>query len=186
MAKKDYDSIRDDYKTPPEIYESLLKYAELTEFDLDVCCSEHNIPAKNYNDSFFVDGLQTEWVGKCFLNPPFKYTIKWVSKAVESVKKYKFSTEVFAVLPADRFETKFYQENIVCNPDCLFAFLPKKQGFIIPGRENEPIIPSQKIAIVIFTKRAAEWAYSWNFYDWFNTKAFVGVAKSSNGGGGSL
>lgn len=178
MAKKDYDSIRDDYKTPPEIYERLLKYAQIEKFDLDVCCSEHNIPAKAYNDVFFVDGLQTEWIGKCFLNPPFKETIKWVRKAVEMVKKYKFDTEVFCVLPGDRFETKFYQECILLNPDCLFAFLPFKQGFIIPGQEDEPIKPSQKIIIAIFTKRAAEWAYSWNYYDWFNTKAFIGVAAS--------
>lgn len=183
MAKKDYDSIRDDYKTPPDIYLPILNIAGIKKFDLDVCCSEHNIPAKNYNDSFFVDGLKTEWVGDCFLNPPFKDTVKWVKKAAESVQKYKFATNVFAVLPADRFETKFYQENIVKNPDCLFAFLPKKQGFIIPGQENEVIKPSQKIAIVIFTKRAAEYAYSWNYYEYFNTKAFCGIAHSPNGGG---
>lgn len=176
MAKKDYDSIWDDYKTPPEIYEKILKYAGLKQFDLDVCCSEHNIPAKNYCDSFFVNGLQAEWLGKCFLNPPFRETIKWVRKAVESVNKYGFATEVFAILPGDRFETKFYQECILQNPNCVFAFLQGKQGFIIPGRENEPIIPSQKIIIAIFTKKAAEWAYSWNFYDWFNTKAFIGKA----------
>lgn len=182
MAKKDYDSLRDDYKTPPEIYERILKYAGIKEFDLDVCCSEPNIPAKKHNDSFYVDGLLTEWVGKCFLNPPFNQTIKWVKKAVESVSKYKYGTEVFCVLPADRFETKFYQDCIVKNPDCLFAFLQGKQGFIIPGQESEPIKPSQKIAIVIFTKRAAEWAYSWNYYDWFNTKAFTGMSPAHVGG----
>lgn len=174
MAKKDYDSIRDDYKTPPEIYETLLKFAGLSEFDIDVCCSEHNIPSKSYNDSFFVDGLQTEWIGNCFLNPPFNQAVKWVRKAVEQVTKHKFNTTVYAVLPGDRFETKFYQENIVLNPDCLFAFLPGKQGFIIPGQENEPTKPSQKIAIVIFTKGAADIAYSWNYYKCFNTRAFVG------------
>lgn len=31
MAKKDYDSIRDDYKTPPDIYLSILKIAGIKE-----------------------------------------------------------------------------------------------------------------------------------------------------------
>lgn len=170
MAKKDYDSIRDDYKTPPDIYEKILQYAGIEEFDLDVCCSEHNIPAKKHNDSFFVDGLQTEWRGKCFLNPPFNQAIKWVKKAVESVYNYS-DTEVYAVLPADRFETKFYQENIVLNHHCIFGFLPGKQGFIIPGQENEPIKPSQKIAIVIFTRKPIPRK---SFYTYFGTKPFIG------------
>ena len=174
MAKKDYNSQRDDYKTPPEIYKKLLAYMGMDEFDLDVCCSEHNIPAKSYNDIFFVDGLQTEWVGNCFLNPPFRETIKWVKKAVESVNKYGDNTTVFAVLPGDRFETKFYQECILNNPDCAFAFLPGKQGFIIPGQESEPIKPSQKIIIAIFSKNARKIAIKWSYQFWFNTTAFCG------------
>lgn len=171
MAQKAYNSIRDDYKTPPQIYKGLLLFADIKEFDLDVCCSDENIPAKKYNDVFYIDGLNVEWSGKCFMNPPFFYTEKWVKKAVKSVNT---TTEVYSVLPADRFETKFYQENIVRNENCLFAFLPGKQGFIIPGQENEKLKPSQKIAIVIFSKRSKELAYSWNYMRLFNTKAFIG------------
>lgn len=177
MAQKGYDAIRDDYKTPHEIYGKILEYCERTKFDLDVCCSDENIPAHKYNDSFLVDGLKTEWKGVCFMNPPFAATQKWVRQAVAMVEKYKFNTEVWAVIPGDRLETKYYQDCILCNPNCMFAFLPGKQGFIIPGEEDEPIKPSQKIMIALFTKRAMEWQYSWNFYDWFNTKAYVGQER---------
>ena len=107
------------------------------------------------------------------MNPPFFYAEKWVKKAVESVRTQK-GTEVYCVLPADRFETKYYQENIIKNKDCMFAFLPDKQGFIIPGRENEKLKPSQKIAIVIFSESAAFLARYWNEINLFNTRAFCG------------
>ena len=175
MAKKDYSSSGNDYKTPPELYEKLLYFAGIVEFDLDVCCSEHNIPAKKYNDVFYTDGLNTDWIGDCFLNPPFNETAKWVKKAVESVDKYKTRTNVFAILPADRFETKYYQKYIINNPDCVFAFLPGKRGFIIPGHENEPVIPSQKIIIVIFTKVSEIFVEAWNSSNPFGTKAFIGI-----------
>ena len=101
MAQKAYDSERQDYKTPPEIYEKLLRMAEIDKFDIDVCCSEKNIPAKRHFLDLFYDGLTEEWQGFCFLNPPFKYTQKWVKKAVESVDKN--DAVVFAVA-ASRIE----------------------------------------------------------------------------------
>ena len=148
MAQKAYDSERQDYKTPPEIYEKLLRMAEIDKFDIDVCCSEKNIPAKRHFLDLFYDGLTEKWQGFCFLNPPFKYTQKWVKKAVESVDKN--DAVVFAVIPADRMETKYYQDYILKNPNCVFCFLPNKIGFIIPGHETEKPKPSQKIMIAIF------------------------------------
>lgn len=150
MAQKAYDSERQDYKTPPEIYEKLLRMVEIDKFDIDVCCSEKNIPAKRHFLDLFYDGLTEEWQGFCFLNPPFKYTQKWVKKAVESVEKN--DAIVFAVIPADRLETKYYQDYILKNSNCIFCFLPNKIGFIIPGHENEKPKPSQKIMIAIFCR----------------------------------
>ena len=174
MAQKTYDSLRGDYKTPPQIYKPLLLLAEVQKFDLDVCCSDENIPAEKYNYIFYVDGLKTDWSGKCFMNPPFFCTEKWVKKAVKEVKR-NITTEVYCVLPADRFETKFYQENIIRNSHCMFAFLPGKQGFIVPGREKEPLKPSQKIAIVVFSRHAKQLAHNWNCVCLFNTLAICGA-----------
>ena len=81
------------------------------------------------------------------MNPPFKFTKIWVQKAVEEANK---GAVVYSVLPADRLETKYYQEYILKNKNCLFAFLPGKVGFIVPGQELEEIKPSQKIMIAIF------------------------------------
>lgn len=173
MAQKAYDSIRDDYKTPQWIIDKLLQFIKKDSFDMDVCCSETNIPAQFHAFNGLYDGLVIDWSGTCFLNPPFKQTRFWLRKAFEEFEK-KHVTEVCMVLPADRFETKYYQELIIKNRYCLFAFLPQKVGFVIPGQEQEDIKPSQKIIIAIFSKRTPELQYDWNYYNRFNTKAFIG------------
>ena len=181
MAQKAYDSERQDYKTPPEIYEKLLQIAKIKEFDIDVCCSERNIPAKRHFLDLFYDGLTEVWEGKCFLNPPFKHTQQWVKKAVESTK-LNLETEVFAVIPADRLETKYYQDYILDNPNCAFCFLPKKIGFIIPGHENEKPKPSQKIMIAIFCSHVLKAEFyceeSWGLGHIFNTVSFKGGGQT--------
>lgn len=173
MAQKAYDSVRDDYMTPSWIVDSLLNIAQTAFFSMDVCCSEANIPADFHAFNGIYDGLTISWRGKCFLNPPFKYTRNWLRKAYKEIQEGN-TEEVYMVLPADRLETNYYQELIIKNPHCLFAFLPGKIGFIIPGAENETPKPSQKIMIAIFSKRVMEIQYSWNYYNWFSTKAFIG------------
>lgn len=185
MAQRSYDSIRDDYKTTAAIYKPILNFLNLNEFDLDVCCSDQNVPAKVYimKDKAFNsvtgnyledcgNGLKIKWWGKCFKNCPFPECRQWMKKAVHEVETN--NCEVWAVLPADRFETKYYQEYILHNKYCCFGFLNGKQGFIIPGKENIPPVPSQKIVIACFSKRAAEIKYSWNREKLFNTRAFLG------------
>lgn len=173
MAQKAYDSTREDYKTPTWIVNKLLEIANTQYFSMDVCCSEENIPARFNVINGLYDGLAIMWYGKCFLNPPFKQARYWLHKAFKEIQEGN-AEEVYMVLPADRLETNYYQELIIKNPHCLFAFLPGKIGFVIPGRENEAPKPSQKIMIAIFSKRAMEIQYSWNYYNWFNTRAFIG------------
>ena len=147
MAQKSYAAERQDYKTPADLYKPLLQLAGIKRFHLDVCCSEKNIPALWHYIDGKHNGLIEKWQGYCFMNPPFSYTKFWVQKAVEEANN---GAIVFSVLPADRLETKYYQEYILNNKNCLFAFLPGKIGFIIPGQELEEVKPSQKIMIAIF------------------------------------
>jgi len=46
MSKYNFEQKRNDYQTPPELYNKALMLMGLDEFDLDVCCSTANIPAK--------------------------------------------------------------------------------------------------------------------------------------------
>lgn len=176
MARKNYTSASDDYMTPKEIYTELLKLTRNGIFDIDVCCSETHIPALKHFVNIVYDGLKEKWSGYCFMNPPFKYTKHWVEKAVKEVSN-DFMTTVIAILPADRTETKYYQENILKNPNCVFAFIPGKVGFISPFNPEAEIIPSQKIMVAVFTQLPDTYMYLFNKQALFNTIAFKGGTK---------
>ena len=82
------------YETPPEIFEPL--DAEFN-FNLDVCAIAENAKC----DKFFTpddDGLEKEWNGVCWMNPPFGREMKkWVKKAYT---EWKNGCTVVALLPA--------------------------------------------------------------------------------------
>lgn len=175
MAQKDYRAERQDYKTPASIYKPLLQLLDIETFHIDVCCSECNIPSYFHYIDGKTNGLTANWHGYCFMNPPFKYTKLWIKKAVEESSNN--GAVVVSVIPADRLETQYYQKYVLGNPNCLFAFLPDKQGFIIPGQESEEIKPSQKIMIAIFTSNKSDIEIIkdlWHIKEPFNTPIFRG------------
>lgn len=171
MATKAYDATRSDYMTPPVMIEPILSFLGRNGFDIDVCCTKKNIPAL-YHFTKFIDGLKQSWAGKCFMNPPFKTAIKWVRKAVIEVALH--DCEVWAVLPTNRTEVNYYQDNIFCNSNCVFGFLRGKQGFIIPGEEDKEPVPSIGIMIACFTNRPEEVEKKWNEQKLFGARAFRG------------
>ena len=53
-------------------------------FDVDVCATKDNAKCEKYFDKK-IDGLSQEWVGRCWMNPPYGREIsKWMKKAYES------------------------------------------------------------------------------------------------------
>lgn len=168
-----YKALRDDYKTPPCIYEPILKYFNREKFDIDVCCTDKNIPAEKHftkNEN----GLIQPWSGLCFCNPPWNQSIKFVKKALEDFKKDP-SLEVVFVLSSDKMYINYVQDAFLTNPDCVFLVLRGKQGFIIPEKEDEPPKPSVGTMIAIISKRAGEIKYGMNYYNTFKTAVFQGI-----------
>lgn len=75
-------------------------------FDLDPCASKENAKCEKFY-TIFDDGLQQDWTGKVFLNPPYGRTIHlWVRKAYESSQQGAF---VVCVLPA-RTDTRWFHD----------------------------------------------------------------------------
>lgn len=71
---------RDDYYTPPHIFEAL----GLT-FDLDVCAPPGGVPwvpTKRYFTKED-DGLAQPWAGRVWMNPPYSEATPWVRKFIE-------------------------------------------------------------------------------------------------------
>lgn len=69
----------DDYYTPPHIFERL----GLT-FDMDVCAPPGGVewvPARRFV-TMAEDGLQADWVGRVWMNPPYSQATPWVRKFI--------------------------------------------------------------------------------------------------------
>lgn len=174
-----YKALRDDYKTPECIYGPILRYFERDKFDIDVCCSDRNIPARHYytKDGIFHNstdnGLIRPWRGFVFCNPVWKYTIKWIKKGVTELALNP-DLIVTYVLSADKMYIGYVQDHILNNPDAVWFVLRGKQGFIIPGQEDEPPVPSVGTMVAILSKRAGEIQYGMNYYNLFDTYIYRG------------
>lgn len=168
-----YTALRGDYMTPPAMYEPILKYFQRTEFDIDVCCTKPNIPAKKHFTKE-IDGLKQDWDGLVFCNPPWNESKKWVQKAVETLKTNRNLTAVF-VLSSDKMYIQYMQDYFVKNPHAAFLIIPKKQGFIIPDKPDEPPVPSVGTFIGFISRDAALIASDLNYYNPFGTACFQGV-----------
>lgn len=70
-----------EWATPQKFFDEL---NEKWHFELDVCATPENAKCKRYFTKE-EDGLQQEWKGICYMNPPYGREIpKWVKKAYES------------------------------------------------------------------------------------------------------
>lgn len=128
MSKYNFEQKRNDYMTPPGLINNLLKEIGFGAFDMDVCCTEYNIPARYHNIDGIIDGLKTDWMKLNWMNPPFDVCDKWVKKAVAEQEK---GNTTYALIPA-RTETKFWHDHILFNPNVEVRFLRKGLCFIDP------------------------------------------------------
>ena len=83
-----------DYETPDNIFNPL---NEEFGFTLDVCSNDANAKCeRHYTEED--DGLNMEWNGVCWMNPPFGRVMKkWVKKAFD---EWKRGNTVVCLLPA--------------------------------------------------------------------------------------
>lgn len=98
-----FSSETDLWATPQDFFD---KYNAIYNFDLDVCATDQNAKCKKYftKDD---DGLNQEWHGNCWMNPPYgREIIKWMKKAYESNLT---GATVVCLVPA-RTDTKWWHE----------------------------------------------------------------------------
>ena len=68
-----------EWETPKDFFDKCA--AEFGPFNLDVCATEQNAKCPRFF-SKEQDGLDREWEGRCWMNPPYGVGIKkWVAKA---------------------------------------------------------------------------------------------------------
>jgi phage N-6-adenine-methyltransferase len=98
-----FTSNTDQWATPLDFYKKL---NEEFAFELDVCALPGNAKCERYFTPD-IDGLQQEWNGTCWMNPPYGREIgKWVKKAYESSLE---GATVVCLLPS-RTDTKWWHD----------------------------------------------------------------------------
>ncbi len=151
MSKYDYSYNGNEYKTPPEIYNQALQYYGLDEFDVDVCCSENNIPAKYHIINGIEDGLTAEWGRYNWCNPPFNECEKWVKKAYAESHKGNNTAMIIPV----RTERKYWHNYILFEENVYIKWLVKGLRFL---DENNNYMGIYKNALAFVYFNAVEGA----------------------------
>jgi site-specific DNA-methyltransferase (adenine-specific) len=97
-----FSSDKQDWTTPQNIYDQLDKEFG---FSTDVASSEENHKAPKYftrEDS----GLDKQWKGACFMNPPYNEMAAWIEKAYE---ESLHGSTVVALIPS-RTDTRYFHD----------------------------------------------------------------------------
>lgn len=146
MMKYNYDNIRNDYLTPPEIFEKIEQLFGINDFDLDVCCTQKNVPAEHHYIEDEVNGLVADW--KCFnyCNPPFEDCKKWVQKAYQEQQKGRTTV---MLIPA-RTETEYFHKYILNKDDVIVHFLRKGLRFLDPDTKEPMGVFKNALCLVLF------------------------------------
>lgn len=153
MAKYSYEMIDNKYLTPPSLINGGLKLlaqlkgdALTDKFDLDVCCSNTNVPAVSYYMFPEHDGLKEDWAEFNWCNPPFNECEKWVKKAFNEQQKGRTTIMLIPV----RSETKYYHDYILYNKDVDIHWLRKGFKFINAETHEEMGVFKNALAYIVF------------------------------------
>lgn len=129
----------DTWLTPPEWIKAL------GPFDLDPACPA-NMPwptASVMYDAPAVNGLESSWFGRVWLNPPFgRQAIKWLRKLVEHGNG-------IALIPA-RTETEMFFECVWGKADAICFTGPHRPHFHYPDGTRAPFNSGAPIALVAY------------------------------------
>jgi phage N-6-adenine-methyltransferase len=114
------------WETPPELFLRLAE--EFGGFDLDPCATPETAKCPR----FFTpanDGLNQEWTGRVFMNPPYGRAIgTWMRKAIESVESG--SAELVVCLVPVRTGTRWWQNYATKAKADDVRFLPGRIRFV--------------------------------------------------------
>lgn len=120
------------YITPDKILDPVRKFFGGS-IALDPATESDN-PTKA--ETFFTEsdnGLEQEWSDRTFVNPPYGKALKFFTKKIRE-EAGKGHT-IVALLPGQRFETEYWQENILCRELGYCVLIRKRINFRRPSGE---------------------------------------------------
>lgn len=143
-----FSSETDQWETPARLIREL---ATAFPWDLDVCASRPNVCQK-----FFVqDSLNQEWIGLCWMNPPYGDEIaQWVEKA-----RLSLGATVVCLLPA-RTDTQWWQDNV--SGASLVVFIKGRLKF--GGAKDSAPFPSAFMVFGELSPKQKDLLCSWGWF----------------------
>lgn len=99
-----FSSQTDEWETPQWLFDELHKEFNFT---ADVCATSQNAKCEHYFTKS-QDGLEMDWSGRCWMNPPYGREIgKWIKKAYEEVQR---GVPLVVCLLPSRTDTKWWHD----------------------------------------------------------------------------
>ena len=151
--KYNYEKNKNNYLTPPDLIRlglfilgTHIGNPHLSRFDLDVCCSNGNIPANFYYKKGVHDGLTEDSKKYNWCNPPFDECKKWIIKAYNEQLKGNTSMLLIPV----RTETSYWRDYILYNPNVFVHYLKKGYKFIDGDTKKAMGVFKNALALVLF------------------------------------
>jgi site-specific DNA-methyltransferase (adenine-specific) len=97
-----FSSNKQDWQTPDSLFDDLDNEFG---FSIDVASSDENCKCENH---FTMEnsGLDKQWIGTCFMNPPYNEMYDWIRKAYT---ESQHGATVVALIPA-RTDTRYFHD----------------------------------------------------------------------------
>lgn len=108
-----FSSKTDNWSTPKDLYEELNKEFN---FNLDPC------PLRS-----LTDGLDIDWIGNIFINPPYSNITPFIEKGLIELKKG--NAKICVYLLASRTDTKWFHNYFYNQPNVEIRFIKGRLKF---------------------------------------------------------
>ena len=150
--KRSKNSLSDEWETPKELYHFIIHEVGFAPV-LDVCATKENSKCLHHIWKE-LDGLNYEWTGDVWCNPPHSETSKWVEYANQQWRKNNIN--VVMLIPANTMSSIYFHKVVMLekNSTKLVDFFPLlgRIRFLQNGKESEHKSRNSYI-VVVFKKR---------------------------------
>jgi phage N-6-adenine-methyltransferase len=136
MGSVHYSHKTDEWATPQSFFDKVS--AEFGGFDLDTCATAENAKCAAYFD-IAAGGLDQDWAGKNWCNPPYSELKRWVKKA----RREQLRGNLTVMLVPARTDTIVFHESIYNQPNVEVRFIKGRLKF--GGSENSAPFPSMLV-----------------------------------------
>jgi phage N-6-adenine-methyltransferase len=161
---------KDTWQTPSWLTDGI--GAAIGGFDLDPCAGpDTRIAETNYSIQRGENGLQQDWFGDVWVNPPFTSKVDWVHKAISEYDDPDGADRVFLLTPDSTDVKSWFHGDIVPTAEYVW-FAEGRVKFLDPQTGEPAGSPSFGAAISVFGEIEPE------LRNWFHANGWLARTAS--------